>query len=42
MKKGETIVQKPERALDMAISEYAPGRLVVINKNTYKSGEDHW
>ncbi len=36
--KGKKIVQKPERPLDMAISEYAPGRLVVINKNTYKSG----
>lgn len=36
--KGTKIVQKPERALEMAISEYAPGRLVVINKTTYKSG----
>ena len=36
--KGKSIVQKPERALDIAISEYAPGRLVVVNKNTYKSG----
>lgn len=35
---GATIVQKPDRALDMAISEYAPGRLVVINKTTYKAG----
>lgn len=35
---GKSIDQKPERALDMAISEYAPGRLVVINKITYKSG----
>jgi len=36
--KGTVIMQKPERALDMAISEYAPGRLIVINKTTYKSG----
>lgn len=36
--KGKSIDQKPERALDIAISEYAPGRLVVINKVTYKSG----
>ena len=35
---GNTIVQKPERSLDMAISEYAPGRIIVINKETYKSG----
>ncbi len=37
-KSGKKIDQKPERALDIAISEYAPGRLVVINKVTYKSG----
>ncbi|MDR1706371.1 MAG: DEAD/DEAH box helicase [Prevotella sp.] len=36
--KGAVIIQKPERAIEMAISEYAPGRLVVINKTTYKSG----
>ncbi len=35
---GEKIEQKPERSLDMAISEYAPGRMIVINKDTYKSG----
>lgn len=35
---GKTIIQKPERSLDMAISEYAPGRIIVINKDTYKSG----
>lgn len=35
---GKKIVQKPERSLDMAISEYAPGRIIVINKETYKSG----
>lgn len=36
--KGKRIDQKPERALETAISEYAPGRIVVINKDTYKSG----
>lgn len=35
---GSQIIQKPDRALEMAISEYAPGRLIVINKTTYKSG----
>ena len=35
---GDSIVQKPDRALETAISEYAPGRLIVINKTTYKSG----
>ncbi|MDB8794604.1 DEAD/DEAH box helicase [Romboutsia sp. 1001216sp1] len=37
-KKGEKIEQKPDRALDMAISEFAPGRVVVVDKKTYKSG----
>ncbi len=36
--KGEKIEYKPERSLDIAISEYAPGRIVVINKESYKSG----
>lgn len=36
--KGENVEQEPDRALDMAISEYAPGRLIVVNKKTYKSG----
>lgn len=35
--KGDT-EQKPERSLDIAISEYAPGKILVINKKTYKSG----
>lgn len=35
---GQKIVQKPDRSLDMAISEYAPGRIIVINKDVYKSG----
>ena len=37
-KTGSRIEQKPERSLEMAISEYAPGRIVVVNKETYKSG----
>lgn len=36
--KGSKVEQEPDRALDMAISEYAPGRLIVVNKKTYKSG----
>lgn len=35
---GSKIEQEPDRSLDMAISEYAPGRLIVVNKKTYKSG----
>lgn len=35
---GSQILEKPDRALEMAISEYAPGRIVVINKTTYVSG----
>lgn len=35
---GRSIEQRPDRSLDMAISEYAPGRLIVVNKKTYKSG----
>jgi hypothetical protein len=36
--KGSKVEQEPDRSLDMAISEYAPGRLIVVNKKTYKSG----
>ena len=36
-RKGDKIEQKPDRSIEQAISEYAPGRLVVINKKTYKS-----
>ena len=36
--KGDKVEQEPDRSLDMAISEYAPGRLIVVNKQTYKSG----
>lgn len=32
------IIQRPDRALDVAISEYAPGRTLIVNKKTYKSG----
>lgn len=35
---GKSIYEKPERSLDVALSEYAPGRIIVINKDTYKSG----
>ena len=35
---GKKIVQKPDRALELAINEYAPGKIVVIDKKTYKSG----
>lgn len=37
-KDGKQIDQKPERSLDMAISEYAPGRTLVVNKKTFKCG----
>jgi hypothetical protein len=31
-------VEKPQQALHLGLSEYAPGRLIVINKETYRSG----
>ena len=34
---GRRIVEKPERSLDIAIQEYAPGRTIVVNKKTYTS-----
>lgn len=37
-KDGRTIEQKPDRSIDIALSEYAPGRIVVVNKKSYKSG----
>ena len=37
-KKGEKLEQKPDLSLERAISEYAPGRTIVVNKKTYKSG----
>jgi len=36
--KSKQLEQKPERALDIAISEYAPGRILVVDKKTYKCG----
>jgi len=38
------IEQSPERALEIALSEYAPGRLLVVNKKSYISGGlyDHY
>jgi len=40
-KKGQLEVrleQMPQQSTNQALSEYAPGRLVVINKKTYRSG----
>lgn len=41
---GRGVDQRPERALDIALSEYAPGRLLVVNKKSYISGGlyDHY
>lgn len=36
--KGDKVEQKPDRPIDVAISEYAPGRKIVIDKKTYVSG----
>lgn len=33
-----SLSQKPERALNIAISEYAPGKVLVVDKKTYKVG----
>lgn len=30
--------EKPQQAIGKALTEYAPGRLIVINKKTYRSG----
>lgn len=32
------IEEKPQQGMDKALSEYAPGRLLVINKQTYRVG----
>ena len=32
------ILEKPQQAIATALSEYAPGRLVVVNKKTYRTG----
>jgi len=44
LKKGDagrskvTVRERPQQDREKALSEYAPGRLVVINKETYRSG----
>lgn len=37
-RKQVRVVEKPQQSMAKALSEYAPGRLVVINKKTYRSG----
>lgn len=32
------IIQRPQQGLNIALSEYAPGRFVVVNKKTYRVG----
>ena len=32
------IIERPQQGISKALSEYAPGRLIVINKATYRSG----
>jgi len=32
------VVESPERSMEIALSEYAPGRAIVVNKQTYISG----
>lgn len=32
------VVERPQQSIGKALSEYAPGRLIVINKETYRSG----
>ncbi len=32
------ILQRPQQGLNVALSEYAPGRFVVVNKKTYRVG----
>lgn len=36
--KGNKLLQKPDRSLDIAVSEYAPGREIVIDKKVYIAG----
>lgn len=36
--KGKKLLQKPDRSIDIAISEYAPGKEIVVDKKTYISG----
>ncbi len=37
-KYGKKVEFTPSRSLDQAISEYAPGRVIKVDKKTYKSG----
>ena len=32
---GQSLEQRPDRGLNIAISEYAPGKIIVVNKKTY-------
>lgn len=32
------VKEMPQQAIETALSEYAPGRLIVVNKQTYRSG----
>lgn len=32
------IMERPQQGIQKALSEYAPGRLIVVNKETYRSG----
>ena len=32
------VSERPQQGIEKALSEYAPGRLIVINKETYRSG----
>src|SRR5206468_12886117 len=36
--KRVVVKERPQQALALALSEYAPGRLLVIDKKTYRSG----
>lgn len=36
--KGFRVVEQAQQGLNIALSEYAPGRLVVVNKKTYRIG----
>ena len=33
-----TVVERPQQSIEKALSEYAPGRLIVVNKETYRTG----
>lgn len=35
---GRTLKEEPQRSLEQALSEYAPGREIIIDKKTYISG----